>query len=70
MLKLREDEELLDILAKVGYEGPDTALPAGTGTHAGYALKTRSSRWSSRTSAPRRDFDPTRLLRDEGISAA
>jgi diguanylate cyclase (GGDEF)-like protein/PAS domain S-box-containing protein len=32
VLKLREDEELLDILAKVGYEGPDTGLPAGTGT--------------------------------------
>jgi hypothetical protein len=40
VLKLREDEELLDILAKLGYEGPDTGLPAGTGTHSGYALKT------------------------------
>jgi diguanylate cyclase (GGDEF)-like protein/PAS domain S-box-containing protein len=40
VLKLREDEEMLDILAKVGYEGRDTGLPAGTGTHSGYALKT------------------------------
>ena len=41
VLKLREDEELLDILAKVGdYDGPETGLPAGTGSHSGYALKT------------------------------
>jgi diguanylate cyclase (GGDEF)-like protein len=40
VLKLREDGEMLDIIANVGLkDGPD-ALPAGTSTQAGYALST------------------------------
>ncbi len=68
VLKLREDEELLDILAKVGYDGPDTALPAGTGTHSGYALKTGRPVVVEDLRSETR-FD-TRLLRDEGIVSA
>jgi len=42
VLKLHEEEELLDIIADVGYRGStDRCLPAGTGTQAGYALETR-----------------------------
>jgi diguanylate cyclase (GGDEF)-like protein len=41
VLKLREDEELLDLIATIGYTGPDEPLPAGNGTQAGYALRTR-----------------------------
>jgi diguanylate cyclase (GGDEF)-like protein len=39
VLKLREDEEIFDLIASVGYQGvPDRALPAGRGTQAGFAL--------------------------------
>jgi len=40
VLRLREDEEMLDIVASVGYDGDPGAadLPARTGTQAGYAL--------------------------------
>ena len=41
VLRLREDAELLDIVASLGYTGPpDQPLPGGTGTQAGYALRT------------------------------
>jgi diguanylate cyclase (GGDEF)-like protein len=40
VLKLREDEEILDIVAKVGFKDGPEALPAGNGTQAGYALST------------------------------
>ena len=59
---------MLDVLAKVGYEGPDTALPAGTGTHSGYALKTGRPVVVEDLRSETR-FD-TRLLRDEGIVSA
>jgi diguanylate cyclase (GGDEF)-like protein len=43
VLKLREDQEMLDIVASVGYKGDPGAadLPARIGTHAGYALTKR-----------------------------
>ena len=68
VLKLREDEELLDILAKVGLRGQDTALPAGNGTHSGYALKTHQPVVVEDLRAETR-FDP-KLLLDEGIVSA
>ncbi len=42
VLKLREEEELLDILAIAGdWAGATIGLPAGTGTQAGYTIFTR-----------------------------
>jgi diguanylate cyclase (GGDEF)-like protein/PAS domain S-box-containing protein len=68
VLKLREDEELLDVLAKVGLEGPDRGLPAGTGTHSGYALKTQRPVVVEDLHLETR-FDPTLLL-DKGFVSA
>jgi diguanylate cyclase (GGDEF)-like protein/PAS domain S-box-containing protein len=68
VLKLREDQELLDILAKVGFEGPDTGLPAETGTHSGYALKTHRPVVVEDLYSEKR-FDPTLLL-DKGFVSA
>ncbi|MHB8490637.1 MAG: EAL domain-containing protein [Solirubrobacteraceae bacterium] len=42
VLKLRENEEVLDIIASVGYNHGPSALPAGTATQSGYALSTRA----------------------------
>jgi len=68
VLKLREDQELLDILAKLGYEGPDTGLPAGTGTHSGYALKTHRPVVVADLHSETR-FDATVLLNAGFVSA-
>jgi diguanylate cyclase (GGDEF)-like protein/PAS domain S-box-containing protein len=40
VLKLRDGEEVLDIITNVGHRGSSSAVPAGTGTQAGYALRT------------------------------
>ena len=68
VLKLREDEEVLDTLAKVGFEGPNRGLPAGTGTHSGYALKTHRPVVVEDLHSETR-FDPTLLLAKGFVSA-
>jgi diguanylate cyclase (GGDEF)-like protein len=66
VLKLREDEEILDMVASVGYNGPpDRALPAGTGTQAGYALSNRQPVVAEDLDAETR-FDARSLL-EEGM---
>jgi diguanylate cyclase (GGDEF)-like protein len=40
VLKLREDGQMLDVVADVGHADGPRSLPAGTGTQAGYALQT------------------------------
>jgi diguanylate cyclase (GGDEF)-like protein len=64
VLKLRENEALLDIVASVGYKGTGV-LPAGTGTQAGYAL---SERRPVVVEDLRREtrFDPRSLL-EQGV---
>ena len=68
VLKLRADEEILDTLAKVGFEGPNRGLPAGTGTHSGYALKTHRPVVVEDLHSETR-FDPTLLLEKGFVSA-
>jgi diguanylate cyclase (GGDEF)-like protein len=66
VLKLREDEKMLDILSVVGYTGDRrTGLPAGTGTQAGYALSKREPVVSEDLHTEKR-FDPGSLL-EQGV---
>jgi len=68
VLKLREDEEILDIISIVGYQGEmGTALPAGTGTQAGYALSTRQPVVTEDLRSETR-FDPASLLEQNMVS--
>jgi len=65
--ELREDEEILDILAIVtigGYKGP-MALPAGLGSHSGYVLSTHQPVVSDDFHTETR-FHPQALI-DEGM---
>ncbi|HXW58570.1 MAG TPA: EAL domain-containing protein [Solirubrobacteraceae bacterium] len=61
VLKLRDDEELLDILAAVGKKGAPGPLPAGNGTQAGYALRTHGPVVADDLRSETR-FDPGPLL--------
>lgn len=61
VMKLREDEEILDIVASVGPKGPLNALPSGNGTQAGYALSTHQPVVTEDLRTETR-FDPRSLL--------
>jgi len=62
VLKLREDEELLDISALAGdWDGPRSGLPAGTDSQAGYTILAREPVIAEDLRCETR-FDPARLL--------
>jgi diguanylate cyclase (GGDEF)-like protein len=65
VLKLREDGQMLDIVSSVGVLRNGAALPAGRGTQAGYALRTREPVVAEDLRNESR-FDPTTLL-EEGV---
>jgi diguanylate cyclase (GGDEF)-like protein len=68
VLKLREDEQMLDIVAHRGVHRLESAsLPAGTGTQAGYALATRRPVVAEDLRTETR-FDPSSLLAHEVLS--
>jgi diguanylate cyclase (GGDEF)-like protein/PAS domain S-box-containing protein len=65
VLELRGSEQVLDIIASVGYSHGPSALPAGTGTQSGYALSTRAPVVADDLRSETR-FDP-RLLLEQGM---
>jgi diguanylate cyclase (GGDEF)-like protein len=66
VLKLRDGDEVLDIISSVGYKGTTgTALPSGAGTQAGYALSTRQPVVTEDLHTETR-FDPRPLL-EQGV---
>jgi diguanylate cyclase (GGDEF)-like protein len=65
VLKLRDAEEMLDVVASVGYPRPPSGLPAGTGSQAGYTLKTREPVVSADLRSETR-FD-AKLLLEKGL---
>jgi diguanylate cyclase (GGDEF)-like protein len=68
VLKLREDEDVLDIISDVGYRGiRGASLPAGAGTQAGYALETHEPVVAEDLRTEKR-FDATSLLAQGVVS--
>ncbi len=68
VLRLREDDDLLDILAHAGdWAGETIGLPAGTGTQAGYALATGEPVIAEDLRSERR-FDASNLLSEGMLS--
>jgi diguanylate cyclase (GGDEF)-like protein len=65
VLKLSEDEQALEITSSIGYRGVEMSLPAGRGTQAGYALRTREPVVAEDLRSERR-FDPASLL-EQGV---
>ncbi len=61
VLKLREDEQALEVLANCGGESTPVSLPAGTGTQAGYTLQIREPVIAEDLSSESR-FDTSVLL--------
>jgi diguanylate cyclase (GGDEF)-like protein len=67
VLRLSEDEQTLEFASIIGHRGLETSLPAGRGTQAGYALRTREPVVAEDLRNERR-FDPTSLLEQGMVS--
>ncbi|MCW3069920.1 MAG: hypothetical protein JWL67_2545 [Solirubrobacterales bacterium] len=67
VLKLREEEQMLDVVSIVGFVGDQAPLPAGTGTQAGYALRTHEPVVAEDLHTETR-FDATSLLAQGMVS--
>ena len=65
LLRLRDNEEMLDVIANAGYNHGPTALPTGRDTQSGYTLRTREPVVSDDLPGETR-FDST-LLVEQGM---